>query len=133
MKTVNGKVAAITGAASGIGAALARALSAAGCNLALCDIDEAALAHTGERCRSAGVRVKTTRVDVSDRQAVHAWADQVAAEFGRVNIVVNNAGVELAGRVEDLTPEDFAWLMGVNFWGVVHGTQAFLPHLRASG
>jgi butyryl-CoA dehydrogenase len=70
---------------------------------------------------------------VADRAAVHAWADAVVAEHGKVNVVVNNAGVGVASTVEDMSYEDFDWLMAIDFWGVVYGTKAFLPHLKAAG
>lgn len=133
MKTVKEKVAAVTGAASGIGRATAVLLSRNGCRVALSDVDEAGLAATAELCRANGVGVHATRVDVANREAVHSWADAVAREFGAVHVIVNNAGVALGATVEDTSYEDFEWLMNINFWGVVHGTRAFLPHLRASG
>ena len=79
------------------------------------------------------MRVTGDRVDVADREAVYRWADRVAEEHGRVNLVFNNAGVALGSAIEGGSYEDFEWLFGINFWGVVHGTKAFLPHLRASG
>lgn len=124
-------MAAITGAASGIGRALAEDLARRGAHLALSDVDEAGLAETAGRC--SGVKVTTRRVDVADRAAVFAWADEVVGEHGRVDLVVNNAGVALAGAAESLEIEDLEWIVGVNFWGVVHGTQAFLPKLKANG
>jgi NAD(P)-dependent dehydrogenase (short-subunit alcohol dehydrogenase family) len=127
-----GRVAAITGAASGIGRALACELAARGCDLALSDVNDTGLAETARRCGD-GVRITTDHVDVADREAVHRWADKVAVEHGKVNLVFNNAGVALAATVEAMAYEDFEWLMGINFWGVVHGTKAFLPHLKASG
>jgi butyryl-CoA dehydrogenase len=133
MKDLNGKVAAVTGAASGIGRALAIQLADAGCHVAVSDVDEAGLAETVARCEGRGVKITSQRVDVADRDAMHAWADQVAADHGRVNLVVNNAGVALGADVETMTFDDLEWLMGINFWGVVHGTKAFLPHLIASG
>ncbi len=133
MKSFDGRVAAITGAGSGIGRALARDLASRGAHLALSDIDESGLAETVALCEGNPVKVTTARVDVADRDAVHAWADQVAAEHGKVNLIVNNAGVSLGATVEGVSYDDFEWLMGINFWGVVHGTKAFLPHLRAAG
>lgn len=127
------KVAAITGAASGIGRALALDLAGRGADLALSDIDDEGLAETAERARRAGVEVTTAHLDVADRDAVFAWADQVVADHGRVNLIFNNAGVALGATVDQMAIEDFEWLMGINFWGVVHGTQAFLPHLVATG
>lgn len=133
MRNLTDKVAAITGAGSGIGRALAIALAAEGCHLALSDIDAAALAETAHLVAGAAVKVSTAEVDVADRAAVSSWADDTVAAHGRVNLVVNNAGVALAGSVQDTPVADYEWLMGINFWGVVHGTQAFLPHLRAAG
>jgi NAD(P)-dependent dehydrogenase (short-subunit alcohol dehydrogenase family) len=132
MKSFRGKVAAITGAGSGIGRAVALALSEEGCELALSDIDVAGLEATANEARTR-VRVSTKRVDVAQRPEVFAWANEVVREHGRANVIVNNAGVALAATAEGAPIEDFEWLMGINFWGVVHGTQAFLPHLRASG
>jgi NAD(P)-dependent dehydrogenase (short-subunit alcohol dehydrogenase family) len=133
MKNLSGRVAAVTGAGSGIGRALALRLAGRGCHLALCDVNEGSLAATVESARRSGVKVTGARVDVADRGAVHSWADAVAAEHGRVNLVFNNAGVALGSTIEGGSHEDFEWLFGINFWGVVHGTRAFLPHLKASG
>ena len=133
MKSFRNKVAAITGAASGIGRGLALELASAGCDLALSDVNEEGLDETAVEARSRGVKVTTERVDVADRDAVHAWADRVVVDHGKVNLIFNNAGVSLAGTVEGMSYEDFEWLIGINFWGVVYGTKAFLPHLKASG
>ena len=133
MRDFNGRVAAITGAGSGIGRALANNLAKKGAELALCDIDEAGLAETVAQCEGRGVKVTSQRVDVADRAAVTAWADQVMVDHGKVNLVINNAGVALGATIESMSYEDFEWLMGINFWGVVYGTKAFLPHLKASG
>lgn len=133
MKRFENKVAAITGASSGIGRALAIELGRARCDVALCDIDETALQETAEQARKLGVHVTSTVVDVANREAVHAWADQVVSDHGKANLIINNAGVALASTVEGMSYGDFEWLMDINFWGVVHGTKAFLPHLKASG
>ncbi len=133
MKSFNGRVAAITGAGSGIGRALAQDLAGRGAHLALSDIDEVGLAETVGLCEGRGIKVTSQRVDVADRNAVHAWADQVVADHGKVNLIFNNAGVALSATIEAMSYEDFEWLMSINFWGVVHGTKAFLPHLEASG
>ncbi|HVA08020.1 MAG TPA: SDR family NAD(P)-dependent oxidoreductase [Acidimicrobiales bacterium] len=133
MKDFNGRVAAISGAGSGIGRALAIELANGGAHLALGDIDEAGLAETVSLCEGAGVKVTSQRLDVAQRDAVYAWADAVVADHGKVNLVINNAGVALGSTVESMSYEDFEWLMGINFWGVVYGTKAFLPHLKASG
>ena len=133
MKSFENKVAAITGAASGIGRALALELGSRGCGLALSDVNEEGLQETADRAGSLGVRVTSQRVDVADRQAVHAWADRVVQDHGKANLIFNNAGVALSSTIEKMRYEDFEWLMGINFWGVVYGTKAFLPHLKASG
>jgi short-subunit dehydrogenase len=133
MKTFRGRVAAVTGAGSGIGRALARGLAARGAHLALSDINGASLAETVTLCEGLGVKITSHTVDVADRGAVYAWADQVVADHGRVNLIFNNAGVALAASIEAMSYEDFEWLMSINFWGVVHGTKAFLPHLKAAG
>jgi butyryl-CoA dehydrogenase len=130
MKSFQGRVAAITGAASGIGRALAIDLAGRGAHLALCDVDEVGLAETVARCEGSGVKVTAQRVDVADKDAMFAWADQVVADHGRVHLIFNNAGVAVGASVEAMSYEDLEWLMGINFWGVVHGTKAFLPHLR---
>lgn len=133
MRSFQGRVGAVTGAGSGIGRAVATELARRGAEVALCDVDEAGLAETAARIQATGTRVSTQPVDVANRRAVEEWADKVAADHGKVNLIVNNAGVALGANVETMTYEDLEWLMGVNFWGVVHGTKAFLPHLQASG
>jgi NADP-dependent 3-hydroxy acid dehydrogenase YdfG len=133
MRNFTDRVAVITGAGSGIGRALALELAGLGIRLALSDIDEVAVADTAARCEKAGAQAKGYRLDVADRAAVTAHADAVAAEFGQVNLVVNNAGVALVDTVEEMSYPDLEWIVGINFWGVVHGTKAFLPHLIASG
>ncbi len=133
MKDFDGRVAAITGAGSGIGRALARDLAGRGTELALSDIDEIGLAETVTLCEGVGVKVTSARLDVADREAMYAWSDRVVDAHGRVNLIFNNAGVALGATVEGMSYEDIEWLMGINFWGVVYGTKAFLPHLRAAG
>lgn len=132
--TFRGKVAAITGAGSGIGRALAHGLAERGAHLALSDIDEASCAETAAQCASFGARVQVRRLDVRDRAAVLDYASDVAGHFGVVNIVINNAGVGGTGTtVNDTDWETYDFVLGVNLWGVIHGTKAFLPHLIASG
>ncbi|MCO8127859.1 SDR family NAD(P)-dependent oxidoreductase [Acidimicrobiia bacterium EGI L10123] len=133
MEQLRGHVAAITGAGSGIGRALAVELARAGTHLALSDVDEVGLAETVTKAEGFGVKVTSARVDVADREAVERWADEVVADHGQVNLVFNNAGVALGATVEGARYEDLHWLIDINFWGVVHGTKAFLPHLKASG
>jgi NAD(P)-dependent dehydrogenase (short-subunit alcohol dehydrogenase family) len=134
MRSFDGRVVAITGAGSGIGRALAVDLTHRGALLAISDVDPQGLAGTVDLVKAAGVReVRSDVVDVASRADVDAWAADVVGQLGRVNVIVNNAGVSLTGEVADLEPADMEWIVGINFWGVVHGTQAFLPHLIASG
>jgi len=133
VRTFENKVAAITGAGSGIGRALACELAKNGVALALADKNEQAVTETAELARALGVRVTVATLDVADREAVYRWADAVVAEHGRCNLVFNNAGVAVASTLEGVSYEDFEWIMNINFWGVVYGTKAFLPHLHASG
>jgi NAD(P)-dependent dehydrogenase (short-subunit alcohol dehydrogenase family) len=134
MRTFDGKVVVITGAGSGIGRALALDIAARGGMLALSDQDEVGLVETAELARARTDReVRADKLDVRDGAAMHEYAASVAAELGRVNVVVNNAGVALHGDFEEVSYEDFAWVMDVNFWGVVRGSKEFLPHLIASG
>lgn len=129
----DGRVAAITGAGSGIGRALAIDLARRGCHLALSDIDAEGMTETVNRCEGRGVKVTASVVDVADRAAVEAWAAQVVADHGHVNFIFNNAGVAMGATIESESYEDFEWLMNINFWGVVYGTKAFLPYLKESG
>ncbi|MDF3030774.1 MAG: short chain dehydrogenase/reductase family oxidoreductase [Moraxellaceae bacterium] len=133
MKTLQDKVAAITGAGSGIGRATAILMASKGCHLALSDVNETGLAETAASCLQHGVKVTTRRVDVASREQMYAWADEVVRDHGLVNIIFNNAGVALGATVEDMAYEDFEWLMNINFWGVVYGTKAFLPHIKTAG
>ena len=134
MKQLKDKVVVITGAGSGIGRALALNLAAKGSLLALCDVDDAGLAETVAQVTKAGVtKVRSDHLDVADRDAFSRYALDVVQDFGRVNVVINNAGVALAGDLVDLEYSDMDWITGINFWGVVHGTKEFLPHLIASG
>jgi short-subunit dehydrogenase len=134
MKTLDGKVVVITGAGSGIGRELALNAAARGALLALSDIDEVGLMETAERARTRMAReVRTDKLDVSDRAAMASYAASVKEELGRVNLLVNNAGVALHGDFEETSYEQFEWVMGINFWGVVQGTKEFLPHLIESG
>jgi NADP-dependent 3-hydroxy acid dehydrogenase YdfG len=132
VRSLDGKVVVITGAASGIGRALAVDAAGRGAALAISDVDQAGLAETARLC-AGGREVRTDRLDVADRSAMFAYAASVAEHFGRVNVLVNNAGVALHGNLEDLEYADLDWIVGVNLWGVVHGTKEFLPHLIASG
>ncbi|MFI9506733.1 SDR family NAD(P)-dependent oxidoreductase [Nocardia sp. NPDC052566] len=133
MRDFRNKVAVITGAGAGIGRALALELARRGAKLALSDIDTDTVADTAGRCEKLGATAIAHQLDVAHRAAVYAHADDVRGEFGQVNLVINNAGVALNAYVEDMEWADFDWLMNINFWGVAHGTKAFLPDLIASG
>jgi NADP-dependent 3-hydroxy acid dehydrogenase YdfG len=133
MEGFAGKVAVVTGAGSGIGQALAVELARSGARLAISDIDTEGLAQTEERIKTIGVPVKADRLDVTEREAFLAYADQVNKHFGQVNQIYNNAGIAFTGDVEISQFKDIERVMDVDFWGVVNGTKAFLPHLIASG
>lgn len=133
MKNFNGKVAAITGAGSGIGRQLALQLAQQGANLALSDMNEQGLAETLHLLKAYPVQVTLTKLDVADREAVYAWAEQCFKDFGKVNLIFNNAGVALASTVEGMSYDELEWIFNINFWGVVYGTKAFLPYLKQSG
>ncbi|PZS34793.1 MAG: acetoin dehydrogenase [Pseudonocardiales bacterium] len=133
MTTIKGRVAVVTGAGSGIGRALACDLGRRGAKVAISDVDEVGLAETGKRLRVIGARVHEQRLDVTDREAVLAYADAVAAEFGVVHLIFNNAGIAFTGDIEAMHFGQIERVMDVDFWGVVNGTKAFLPHVIASG
>jgi len=130
MRVLSGRTAAVTGAASGIGRMLAVNMAREGCNLALADIDAAGLGGTCSMIGSS-VHVSTHVVDVSRRDEVARYAAETIEAHKTVDVLVNNAGVALGDMLETVPLEDFEWLMGINFWGVVHCTMAFLPHLKA--
>ena len=133
MKSFENKVAAITGAGSGIGRALALELASQDCALSLSDVNETGLAETAKLLAGAKAKVTIAKVDVSKLEQISAWARQTVADHGKVNLIFNNAGVAVAGTVDGLSYEDYEWITGINFWGVVYGTKEFLPHLKASG
>ena len=133
MKQFANKVAAITGAGSGIGRALAQRLAQTGCHLALADIDGEGLKESARLVAESGVRITTRELDVSDREAVGQWAQQVVSDHGQVNLLFNNAGIARNAPIETGDLSVFETVMQINFWGAVYGTRAFLPLLRASG
>lgn len=133
MRTLDNAVAVVTGAASGIGRATAVALAKRGSVLAIADIDEVGLAETRRLLEGRATRHSVHTVDVADQQRMREFASEVADTHGRVNVVINNAGVTVGATLEDHDLDDFEWLVGVNFWGVVYGCKFFLPHLQRAG
>ncbi len=130
MTAIRGSAAAVTGAASGIGRALALELAARGCDVALADRDEAGLQTVAaEINRTHSQKVTAHRVDVSEPQQIADFAQAATSAHPGLNIVVNNAGVALLGQFNEIDQAQMDWLMNINFWGVVHATRAFLPHL----
>ncbi|MEM6803840.1 MAG: SDR family oxidoreductase [Bacteroidota bacterium] len=129
MHPFNNKVAVVTGASSGIGKALVQAFAKCGCHIAMADIRPDELQKTLDSLGSSDKIYKTYTLDVANKDAVFAFADQVAADFPSVDIVINNAGVSMTTTMDKLKLEDFHWVMDINFWGMVYGCQAFLPHL----
>lgn len=130
MSYLNGGVAVVTGAGSGIGRALGQQLAAAGLALALADLDEAGLQQTLQSLRSNGALVTSHAVDVAEEAAVSAFAEDVARRHGRVSLIINCAGVSLHGDFDEVSLDDFRWLMNINFWGTVYGVKYFLPMLE---
>jgi NAD(P)-dependent dehydrogenase (short-subunit alcohol dehydrogenase family) len=124
---LSGKVAVVTGGASGIGRAMAARFAADGMQVVIADVQPDALAATADELGVHGVQV-----DVADADSVQALADQVIARFGAVNLLCNNAGVGGGGRIADQTLKDWKWVIDVNLWGVIHGLHAFMPHLLAA-
>jgi NADP-dependent 3-hydroxy acid dehydrogenase YdfG len=133
MQGFAGKVAVVTGAGSGIGQALALELARSGAKVAISDVDTEGLAQTEQQLKAIGAEVKADRLDVTEREAFLAYADAVAEHFGKVNQIYNNAGIAFTGDIEVSQFKDIERVMDVDFWGVVNGTKAFLPHVIASG
>ena len=135
MLEVKGKVAFVTGGASGIGLGMARAFVGAGMNVMLADIEATALAAAEQQLRNStgSDGVASVVCDVSQRASVQAAAEATLGAFGKVHVVCNNAGVSSGGLTEQLDEGDWSWVIGVNFLGVLHGCQAFLPHIKRQG
>lgn len=131
MKKLKGKVAAVTGAASGLGRSMALAFAAEGMDVALADVDEVNLTAVADEVQEKGVRAITLKVDVSQAAQVDAFRDQTIARLGAVHVVCNNAGVAPLGAVWESSVGDWEWILGVNLWGVIHGVRAFAPALIA--
>ncbi len=129
-RRLKGRTAVVTGAAGGIGRAIAMSLARRGCHLALADVNDVGLAETARLIGSNELRVTRHHLDVADREAVAAFPSVVTAEHPGVDLLVNNAGVALGGHFEQVSEDDFEWLFGINFWGVVRMTRAFLPLLH---
>ncbi len=128
--TFKGKVAVVTGAGSGIGRALAMQLAQSGARLALSDIDQAGLSVTMSML-AAGTEARAYKLDVSSKEAVFAHADGVKRDFGTAHFVFNNAGASIVGTFEHMNVEEIEWLLGINLWGVIYGSKAFLPMMLA--
>ena len=133
MKELTDKVAVVTGGASGIGLGMAKALARAGVRIALLDLEERALAPAEASVRDVGGDVVGIPADVSSRYSLDAAAQRVIENYGRVDILCNNAGVVVLGPLAEASAEDWRWVMGVNLMGAVNGVGAFLPHIRAQG
>lgn len=133
MKDLEGRVAVVTGGASGIGLGIAKALARAGMRVALLDLEERAIAPAEASVRDVGGDVVGIPADVSSRYSLDAAAQRVLENYGRVDVLCNNAGVVVLGNLADASAEDWRWVMGVNLMGVVNGVAAFLPHIRAQG
>jgi len=133
MRELRGRVAVVTGAASGIGFAMARRFAAEGMRLVLADVEEAALAESARALESGGAELLAQPTDVSSAEQVEALADAAFERFGAAHVIANNAGVVCAGPVHELAPQDWDWVLRVNLWGVIHGVRVFTPRLVEQG
>ena len=130
MQSLNNKVAVVTGAASGIGRELVLGLARRGCHLAISDLNSRGLKETARLASGSGVTITTHTFDVADKIQFYQHAEDVVKLHGGVHLVINNAGVALGATLDEVSYEDFEWIVGINFWGVVYGTKAFLPYLK---
>jgi NAD(P)-dependent dehydrogenase (short-subunit alcohol dehydrogenase family) len=133
MRTFAGKVAVVTGAASGIGFELAKIFAEEAMAVVMADVEEAALAHAVEALEAAGGRVLGVPTDVSKAEAVEAVAERAVQAFGAIHVACSNAGVFTGGQLWDASLADYEWLLGVNVWGVIHGIRSFVPRMIAQG
>ena len=133
MQDLSGKTAVVTGAASGIGLATARALAEAGMRVVLADVEETALAEAQAALAGEGHDVLAVPTDVSKWDQVERLAERTVEHYGAVHVLHNNAGVVTAGPVETLSLEDWEWVLGVDLWSVIYGIKAFLPHIKRAG
>ena len=133
MKELRGKVAVVTGGASGIGFALARRFCAEGMKVVVADIEPPALAEAAGRLRSEGADVLDVVTDVSQADQVEALAEKTVAHYGGVNVICNNAGVAVGGTAWDISLGEWEWVLGVDLWGVIHGVRSFVPRILRAG
>lgn len=133
MDDFKGKVAVITGGASGIGLATAKHLAREGAKIVLADIEEKALSKAVDEVIAEGTDAIGVRTDVGELSEVQALADRAFEHFGRVHFLFNNAGVAISGPIQDMTHADWEWLVRVNLWGVIHGTEAFVQRMIDQG
>jgi len=133
MRDVTGKVAFITGGASGLGLAMARSFSAAGMNVAIADIEQGSLDRVQAEFNKTNARVITLKVDVTDRDAMEQAARRTEAAFGKIHVVCNNAGVAVGGAIDAMSYKDWDWVMGVNVAGVINGVQTFVDRIKSHG
>jgi short-subunit dehydrogenase len=130
MRKLDGRVAVITGAASGVGRATAECLARKGCALALVDVNQEGLAEVSKALAGTSRQTSIHLADVADAERMQTLPSEVVAEHGAVHVLVNNAGVSVTASFEDQTLDDLQWIVGINFWGVVHGCKFFLPELK---
>jgi short-subunit dehydrogenase len=130
MKNLKDRIAVVTGAASGIGRATSIELAREGCDLAISDVNEVGLEETAVEIRALGRRVCTHKVDVADKERMRLYAEEVLSTYGAVHVLVNNAGVTVSSTFEEQSLEDWEWIVGINFWGVLYGCKFFLPYLK---